>query len=149
MFHLAKFRSFIFCFLLLLSFHGHSQNREIDSLKTLLSDTKIHDTTRLGIISSMLGYTRAGDSMSVKEYETMLVPMGFFRSHQSHLINMFYFDHYVKGDNNAIVLKDKTAIPLAIRKKEEFLHPVETEFLCELLRSIKPAFAEVRLLKRC
>lgn len=71
MFHLAKFRPFIFCFLLLLSFHGHSQNREIDSLKTLLSDTKIHDTTRLGIIGSILGYTRAGDSMSV-HYNTIV-----------------------------------------------------------------------------
>lgn len=60
-------------------------------------------------------------STTMKEYETMLVPMGFFRSHQSHLINMLYFDHYVKGDGNAIVMKDKIAVPLAIRKKEEFL----------------------------
>lgn len=65
-------------------------------------------------------------STTLKEYETMLVPMGFFRSHQSHLINMFYFDHYLKGDNNTIVLKDKTAIPLAIRKKEEFLNLLKT-----------------------
>ncbi|MNU77960.1 LytTr DNA-binding domain protein [compost metagenome] len=56
----------------------------------------------------------------------MLVPMGFFRSHQSHLINMVYFDHYLKGDNNTIVMKDKTAIPLAIRKKEEFLNLLQT-----------------------
>lgn len=71
MFHLEKFHSFIFCSLLLLSFHGHAQNREIDSLKALLSDTKIHDTTRLGIIGSILGYTRAGDSMSV-HYNTLV-----------------------------------------------------------------------------
>lgn len=65
-------------------------------------------------------------STTLKEYETMLVPMGFFRSHQSHLINMFYFDHYLKGDNHTIVMKDKTAIPLAIRKKEEFLNLLKT-----------------------
>ncbi len=65
-------------------------------------------------------------STTLKEYETMLVPMGFFRSHQSHLINMLYFDHYLKGDNNTIVMKDKTAIPLAIRKKEEFLSLLKT-----------------------
>ncbi|WP_300666240.1 LytTR family DNA-binding domain-containing protein, partial [Fluviicola sp.] len=65
-------------------------------------------------------------STTLKEYETMLVPMGFFRSHQSHLINMFYFDHYLKGDSNTIVMKDKTAIPLAIRKKEEFLNLLKT-----------------------
>jgi two-component system, LytTR family, response regulator len=60
-------------------------------------------------------------STTLKEYETMLLPMGFFRSHQSHLINMLYFDHYIKGDTNTIVMKDKSAVPLAIRKKEEFL----------------------------
>ncbi len=60
-------------------------------------------------------------STTLKEYETMLLPMGFFRSHQSHLVNMLYFDHYVKGDSNTIVLKDKSGVPLAIRKKEEFL----------------------------
>jgi len=61
-------------------------------------------------------------STTLKEYETLLIPMGFFRSHQSHLINMLYFDHYLKGDANSIVMKDKTLIPLAIRKKEEFLN---------------------------
>lgn len=59
-------------------------------------------------------------STSLKEYENMLMPMGFFRSHQSHLINMLFFDHYLKGDNQ-IIMKDKSSIPLAIRKKEEFL----------------------------
>ncbi len=60
-------------------------------------------------------------STTLKEYETLLTPMGFFRSHQSHLVNMLYFDHYVKGDGNTIVLKDKSTVPLAIRKKDEFL----------------------------
>lgn len=60
-------------------------------------------------------------STTLKEYETILLPMGFFRTHQSHLINMLYFDHYVKGDAGSIILKDKTAIPLSVRKKEEFL----------------------------
>lgn len=61
-------------------------------------------------------------STTLKEYETILLPMGFFRTHQSHLINMLYFDHYIKGDAGSIMLKDKTAIPLSVRKKEEFLN---------------------------
>ena len=61
-------------------------------------------------------------STTLKEYETLLLPMGFFRTHQSHLINMLYFDHYVKGDAGSIILKDKSAIPLSVRKKEEFLN---------------------------
>ncbi|RZJ89655.1 MAG: response regulator transcription factor [Chryseobacterium sp.] len=60
-------------------------------------------------------------STTLKEYETLLLPMGFFRTHQSHLINMLYFDHYVKTDSGSIIMKDKTNIPLSVRKKEEFL----------------------------
>jgi two-component system LytT family response regulator len=60
-------------------------------------------------------------STTLKEYETLLAPFGFFRTHQSHLINMKYFDHLVKTDGGTIVMKNKTKVPLATRKKEEFL----------------------------
>jgi two-component system LytT family response regulator len=61
-------------------------------------------------------------STTLKEYENLLKPFNFFRAHQSHLINMLYFDHLIKTDGgNTIVMKNKNTIPLAIRKKEEFL----------------------------
>ncbi|MDR6919783.1 MULTISPECIES: LytTR family DNA-binding domain-containing protein [Chryseobacterium] len=61
-------------------------------------------------------------STNLKEYENMLTPFNFFRTHQSHLINMAYFDHFIKADGgNTIIMKNKTAIPLSVRKKEEFL----------------------------
>ena len=61
-------------------------------------------------------------STNLKEYETLLSPHNFFRTHQSHLINMEYFDHFIKGDGgNQIVMKNKAIIPLSVRKKEEFL----------------------------
>jgi two-component system LytT family response regulator len=61
-------------------------------------------------------------STTLKEYETLLKPFNFFRAHQSHLINMLYFDHFIKTDGgNTIVMKNKNKIPLATRKKEEFL----------------------------
>ncbi len=60
-------------------------------------------------------------STTLKDYETLLTPYGFFRTHQSHLINMFYFDHFIKADGGTIVMKNKMTIPLASRKKEEFL----------------------------
>lgn len=65
-------------------------------------------------------------STTLKEYETMLLPLGFFRTHQSHLINMLYFDHYVKTDSGSIIMKDKTVIPLSVRKKEEFLNTLSS-----------------------
>lgn len=61
-------------------------------------------------------------STNLKEYDTMLSPHQFFRTHKSHLINMAYFDHFVKSEGgNTIVMKDKTNIPLSVRKKDEFL----------------------------
>lgn len=61
-------------------------------------------------------------STNLKEYEMLLKPHNFFRTHQSHLINMAYFDHFIKTDGgNTVVMKNKTTIPLSVRKKEEFL----------------------------
>jgi two-component system LytT family response regulator len=61
-------------------------------------------------------------STNLKEYETLLVPHNFFRPHKSHLINMAYFDHFIKADGgNKIVMKNKQTIPLSVRKKEDFL----------------------------
>ncbi len=60
-------------------------------------------------------------STTLKEYETLLSPFGFFRAHQSHLINMLYFDHFIKANGGSIVMKNKATIPLASRKKEEFM----------------------------
>jgi len=65
-------------------------------------------------------------STNLKEYETLLAPHNFFRTHQSHLINMAYFDHFIKSEGgNTIVMKNNTAIPLSVRKKEEFLISLE------------------------
>ncbi|PKP17888.1 MAG: DNA-binding response regulator [Bacteroidetes bacterium HGW-Bacteroidetes-23] len=61
-------------------------------------------------------------STNLKEYETLLTPHNFFRTHKSHLINMAYFDHFIKSEGgNTIVMKNKAAIPLSVRKKEEFM----------------------------
>lgn len=61
-------------------------------------------------------------STNLKEYDTILSPHGFFRTHQSFLINMAFFDHFIKADGgNRIVLKNKQVIPLSVRKKDEFL----------------------------
>lgn len=61
-------------------------------------------------------------STNLKEYEMLLSPHNFFRTHKSHLINMTYFDHFIKSEGgNTIVMKNKASIPLSVRKKEEFL----------------------------
>lgn len=61
-------------------------------------------------------------SVLLKEYTELLSPMGFFRTHQSHLINLDWFDYFIKKDGGIIVMKDKSQVPIASRKKEEFLN---------------------------
>lgn len=61
-------------------------------------------------------------STNLKEYEMMLAPYNFFRTHKSHLINMTYFDHLIKAEGgNTIVMQNKLVVPLSVRKKEEFM----------------------------
>lgn len=66
-------------------------------------------------------------STNLKEYESLLAPHHFFRTHKSYLVNMMYFDHYIKSEGgNTIVMKNKMSIPLSVRKKEEFLTLLNT-----------------------
>lgn len=65
-------------------------------------------------------------STTLKEYEMMLMRMGFFRTHQSHLINMNFFDHYDKANSGSIVMKDNSIIPLSVRKKDDFFNVLKT-----------------------
>jgi two-component system LytT family response regulator len=63
-------------------------------------------------------------SKPLKEYDELLSAYGFFRTHQSHLINLDYFEKYKKADGGYAVLKDKSSVPVSSRKKEVFLQTI-------------------------
>lgn len=65
-------------------------------------------------------------SVTLKEYEELFGGQKFFRIHQSHLINLLYFDYLKKQDGGLVVMKDKSCLPLASRKKDAFLKIIET-----------------------
>ncbi|PCJ25402.1 MAG: DNA-binding response regulator [Flavobacteriales bacterium] len=60
-------------------------------------------------------------SKSLKEFDDMLSNKGFFRPHQSYLINMNYVVGFTKGANSTIKLHNNIEIELARSKKSEFL----------------------------
>jgi two-component system LytT family response regulator len=64
-------------------------------------------------------------SRNLKDYEEMLDGFGFYRIHQSHMINLKYIDHYSKTEGGAVVMKDNSYLPVARRKKESFLKLLE------------------------
>lgn len=60
-------------------------------------------------------------SKPLKEFEVLLTDYGFFRVHQSHLINLQYIKKYDKGKGGIVYLTDGSEIEVSTRKKEEFL----------------------------
>ncbi len=60
-------------------------------------------------------------SRQLKEFENMLSPQGFFRVHNSSLINLRFISKYVRGDAGYIIMKDGASVELSRQKKEEFL----------------------------
>lgn len=61
-------------------------------------------------------------SKTLKHYEDLLKLHGFFRTHQSHIINLLYFDKYDKKEGGEVVLKDGSRVLVSSRKREELLH---------------------------
>ncbi len=60
-------------------------------------------------------------SITLKEYDELLNGYGFYRVHQSHLVNLNYISHYEKGDGGSIIMKDGSSVAVSIRKKENLL----------------------------
>ncbi len=64
-------------------------------------------------------------SKNLKDFDEMFDGYGFYRIHQSHLINLQYIDHYSKTEGGAVIMKDNSELPVARRKKESFLKLLE------------------------
>jgi two-component system, LytTR family, response regulator len=60
-------------------------------------------------------------SHTMGDYEDLFYDYGFFRIHQSYLLNLNYFKRYEKADGGKAILKDNTSLPVATRKKEQLL----------------------------
>ncbi|MFT3826584.1 MAG: LytTR family DNA-binding domain-containing protein [Chitinophagaceae bacterium] len=58
---------------------------------------------------------------TLKEFEQMLSGQGFFRVHNSHLINLSYVKSYHKGKGGNVSLLDNTTIEVSTRRKDELL----------------------------
>nr|WP_321233193.1 LytTR family DNA-binding domain-containing protein [uncultured Psychroserpens sp.] len=60
-------------------------------------------------------------SKTIKEYDTMLSDFGFYRIHQSHLVNLDYIAKFNKNDGGYVVLENGKKLPVSRRNKQEFL----------------------------
>ncbi|MBL7936251.1 MAG: response regulator transcription factor [Bacteroidia bacterium] len=91
-----------------------------------IHSVNVHDIIRCESDKNYTSFYLTGNkkivvSITLKEYDDLLTPCGFYRTHQSHLINLDYFDYFVKKDGGMAIMKDKAQVPISSRKKDEFL----------------------------
>lgn len=93
------------------------QGFEVIELRELLRLESDVNYTRL--------YTKDGNkytvSRTLKHYEELLLPHGFFRVHQQHVINLGHVLSYHKGEGGTVSLSDGTTVPVSKNRKPGFL----------------------------
>ena len=60
-------------------------------------------------------------SRQLGEYEKLLSETSFIRIHDKYIIQLAYIKEYIKGSGGSILLENGQEIPVATRRKEEFL----------------------------
>ena len=64
---------------------------------------------------------RIQTSKPIKDVEETLSESGFYRVHQSYLINMKHIRKYIRGDGGEVVMSNGKTINVSRQKKQEFL----------------------------
>lgn len=57
-------------------------------------------------------------SKTLKEFAELLEPAGFFRTHQSHLVNLDHILRFDKLEGGHLVMKDSSVVPVSSRRRE-------------------------------
>jgi two-component system LytT family response regulator len=57
-------------------------------------------------------------SKTLKEFDELLTPLHFYRTHKSHLVNLHFIDKYIPGEGGYLILEDGSHIEVSRRKKE-------------------------------
>jgi two-component system LytT family response regulator len=60
-------------------------------------------------------------SKGIKDYEEILEPNGFIRTHQSHLINISRIVRFDKLDGGTLVMENGDQVPVSQRKREQII----------------------------
>lgn len=69
----------------------------------------------------LTNHPKVMSSKTMKEYEILLSEYGFFRAHQSTLINLRHVVSYTKGEGGFVIMSDEQEIIISRNRKKEFL----------------------------
>lgn len=62
---------------------------------------------------------------TLKDFEDLLSDQGFYRVHQSHLVNTKYIKEFVKTDGGYLIMTDGCNVPVSTRKRPEVVKMLE------------------------
>ena len=101
----------------------HSQDKiqivEIESI--LRCESSVNYTTFFFRDGKQIVVTR-----TLKEFGDLLSEQGFFRVHQSHLVNTKHIKEYVKSDGGHLIMNDGNLIPVSVRKRPEVMKMLDS-----------------------
>lgn len=60
-------------------------------------------------------------SKSLKDYENLLSDYGFYRAHQSYLVNLNHIKKVDKSDGGFIIMKNKKEVPVSMRQMKKLI----------------------------
>ncbi len=66
-------------------------------------------------------YGSITSSYNIGEFESMLEDLGFFRIHNSYIINHDQVLRYIKGEGGTVIMSNNNELPVSRRRKAEFL----------------------------
>jgi len=62
---------------------------------------------------------------TLKDFEDLLSDQGFYRVHQSHLVNTKYIKEFIKTDGGYLLMTDGCNVPVSTRKRPEVIKMLE------------------------
>ena|SRR6218665_340466 len=62
---------------------------------------------------------------TLKDFEDLLADQGFYRVHQSHLVNTKFIKEFIKTDGGYLLMNDGTNVPVSTRKRPEVIKMLE------------------------
>ncbi len=62
---------------------------------------------------------------TLKDFEDLLSDQGFYRVHQSHLVNTKCIKEFVKTDGGYLIMNDGSSVPVSVRKRPEVMKMLE------------------------
>lgn len=99
-----------------IALHSQDKIQIVDIQSIIRCESSVNYTTFFFTDNRQIVVTK-----TLKEFNDLLAEQGFYRVHQSHLINTKFISEYVKTDGGHLIMSDQSIIPVSVRKRPEVI----------------------------